>query len=155
MAAATEIESSRFFVLGFFLKKKGVGGVLGELSSVVFFYGVGKASPISRSCFLHRPPTLCIRTRVQVAGVVCEKNALVERDGRVVAVGTGVTETIPAGAVFKSIGYTAVPVEGVRGRLVILVCCFSCLGTGDFGVCGWRDCRVVRERGGSQSPTGE
>ena len=55
--------------------------------------------------------------------MVCEKNALVERDGRVVAVGTGVTETIPAGAVFKSIGYTAVPVEGVRGRLVILVCC--------------------------------
>jgi ferredoxin--NADP+ reductase len=49
----------------------------------------------------------------RVEGVEVVRNELVERDGRIVAVPTGETETIPCGLVFRSIGYHGIPLPGV------------------------------------------
>ncbi len=50
----------------------------------------------------------------RVEGVEIERNALVRDErGAVKARGTGATEVIPAGLVFRAIGYHGIPVEGV------------------------------------------
>jgi ferredoxin--NADP+ reductase len=49
----------------------------------------------------------------RVEGVEVVRNQLVARDGRITAVPTGETETIPCGLVFRSIGYHGIPLPGV------------------------------------------
>jgi ferredoxin--NADP+ reductase len=49
----------------------------------------------------------------RVEGVEVVRNELVERDGRIVAVPTGETETIPCGLVFRSIGYHGIALPDV------------------------------------------
>jgi ferredoxin/flavodoxin---NADP+ reductase len=49
----------------------------------------------------------------RVEGVEVVRNELVARDGRITAVPTGETETIPCGLVFRSIGYHGIPLPGV------------------------------------------
>ena len=49
--------------------------------------------------------------RVEAVEVV--RNELVEKDGRIAAVPTGETETIPCGLVFRSIGYHGIPLPGL------------------------------------------
>ncbi len=62
--------------------------------------------------FCVSPVEIVGETRVE--GVTVVRNRL-EPDGRgsVVAAPTGVTETIPAGLVFRSVGYRGVPIDGV------------------------------------------
>ena len=49
----------------------------------------------------------------RVEGVEIVRNQLVAEDGRISAVPTGETETIPSGLVFRSIGYHGIPLPGV------------------------------------------
>jgi ferredoxin--NADP+ reductase len=49
----------------------------------------------------------------RVEGVEIVRNELVAQDGRISAVPTGETETIPCGLVFRSIGYHGIPLPGV------------------------------------------
>jgi ferredoxin--NADP+ reductase len=49
----------------------------------------------------------------RVEGVEMVRNELVAQDGRISAVPTGETETIPCGLVFRSIGYHGIPLPGV------------------------------------------
>jgi ferredoxin/flavodoxin---NADP+ reductase len=49
----------------------------------------------------------------RVEGVEIVRNELVARDGRISAVPTGETETLPSGLVFRSIGYHGIPLPGV------------------------------------------
>jgi ferredoxin--NADP+ reductase len=49
----------------------------------------------------------------RVEGVEVVRNELVARDGRVIAVPTRETETIPCGLVFRSIGYHGIPLPDV------------------------------------------
>jgi ferredoxin--NADP+ reductase len=46
-------------------------------------------------------------------GVVLEKNALSGEPGKQKATGTGVTELVPCGVLFRSVGYRGVPLAGV------------------------------------------
>lgn len=61
--------------------------------------------------FLRSPKELRGDGRLQE--VVLEKNALVMENGAQKARGTGETETLKAGLLFKSIGYLGLPIEGV------------------------------------------
>ncbi len=70
--------------------------------------------------FLRSPVALHGDGRVE--SIELERNAIVERDGRLAARGTGVTETIPVDLVFRSIGYRGLPIEGLpfdEGRGVV------------------------------------
>ena len=49
----------------------------------------------------------------RVEAIELERNVIAEDDGRLVARGTGATETIPVGLVFRSIGYRGVPLAGL------------------------------------------
>lgn len=49
----------------------------------------------------------------RVEAVLLERNALSGEPGAQKARGTGVTETIPCGLVFRSVGYRGVPIEGI------------------------------------------
>jgi ferredoxin/flavodoxin---NADP+ reductase len=49
----------------------------------------------------------------RVEGVEVVRNELVAQGGRIAAVPTGETETIPCGLVFRSIGYHGIPLPGV------------------------------------------
>jgi ferredoxin--NADP+ reductase len=50
----------------------------------------------------------------RVTGIIVEENALVtDEHGRIAARGTGRTQTIPVGLVFRSVGYRGVPIPGV------------------------------------------
>jgi ferredoxin--NADP+ reductase len=54
-----------------------------------------------------------IKGEGKVESIVIGKNRLVEEDGRVRAEDTGEREELECGLVFRSVGYTAVPIEGV------------------------------------------
>jgi ferredoxin/flavodoxin---NADP+ reductase len=57
-------------------------------------------------------PTAILGER-RVEGVEVVRNELVAKDGRIAAVATGETETIPCGLVFRSIGYHGIPLPDV------------------------------------------
>jgi ferredoxin--NADP+ reductase len=70
----------------------------------------GKPKSI-RLWFCVSPTAILGDERVEAIEVV--RNELVVKDGRIAAVPTGETETIPCGLVFRSIGYHGVPLPGV------------------------------------------
>ena len=49
----------------------------------------------------------------RVETITVERNELVDRDGRLAAQGTGETERIECGLVFRSVGYSGKPIEGL------------------------------------------
>lgn len=61
--------------------------------------------------FFRGPRQLMGATRVEA--VLMERNALSGEPGAQKARGTGVTETIPCGVVFRSVGYRGVPIDGI------------------------------------------
>ncbi|MDQ3821718.1 MAG: FAD-dependent oxidoreductase, partial [Actinomycetota bacterium] len=70
----------------------------------------GKARAI-RLRFCVSPTAILGDERVEAVEVV--RNELVASDGRINAVPTGETETIPCGLVFRSIGYHGIPLPGL------------------------------------------
>ena len=72
--------------------------------------------------FLLSPVSIETDAKGRVCGVTFEKNRIEKRNGNMVAVGTGETETIEAGIVFRSIGYrgvklTDIPFDDTAGRI--------------------------------------
>lgn len=61
--------------------------------------------------FFRGPRQLTGATRVEA--VLMERNTLSGEPGAQKARGTGVTETIPCGVVFRSVGYRGVPIDGI------------------------------------------
>ena len=63
--------------------------------------------------YLASPVELLADERGHVRAVKIERNEIVERDGRLAAPGTSELSEIPAQLVFRSIGYTGLPVAGI------------------------------------------
>ena len=61
--------------------------------------------------FLKSPKRLCGNGKVE--SVILERNELVGEAGNQKARGTGETEELPCGALFRSVGYHGVPISGV------------------------------------------
>ena len=70
-----------------------------------------RASARSRCASCPRP--IAIHGQDRVEAIELERNVIAEDDGRLAARGTGETETIPVGLVFRSIGYRGVPLAGL------------------------------------------
>lgn len=63
--------------------------------------------------FLVSPVELVGDANGRVAAIRLVKNTLVERDGSITAAPTDITEEIPVGLVFRSVGYQGLPIPGL------------------------------------------